>query len=81
MNQIKNATDVAPVLLTVVGAARMLGIGRTTIYDLIARGQLDVVHIGRAARIPVASVDRFVDDLRGRQAASQEALAAREREH
>ena len=52
-----------PLLLTVVEAAAMLGIGRTTAYELIAARQLQVVHIGRAARGPLAAVHRYVDGL------------------
>jgi len=63
---IDSGTTVAPILLNVLDAARLLRVGRTTIYELIARGKLEVVHIGRAARIPASSIDRFVDELRGR---------------
>jgi len=62
----RGTNTVAPILLNVLDAARLLGVGRTTIYELIARGKLEVVHIGRAARIPASSIDRFVDELRGR---------------
>lgn len=65
MATIGDDAGATPRLVTIVDAARLLGVGRTTIYDLIARGQLEVVHIGRAARIPTASVDRFVEELRG----------------
>ena len=50
-------------LLTVVEAAAMLGVGRTKVYELIAGGELQVVHIGRAARVPLATVHGFVDAL------------------
>lgn len=50
-------------LLTVVEAAAMLGVGRTTAYELIGSGQLQVVHIGRSARVPVAAVHRYVERL------------------
>src|SRR4051812_43085162 len=50
-------------LLTVVEAAAMLGVGRTKAYELIAGGELQVVHIGRAARVPLAAVRRYVDGL------------------
>lgn len=53
----------APVLLSVPEAARLLGIGRTTVYELIAGGQLEVVHIGRSIRVPTAAIDAFVDRL------------------
>ena len=52
--------DSEPILLTIVEAARMLRIGRTLTYELIANGQLEVVHIGRAARVPVDAVHAFV---------------------
>jgi len=50
-------------LLTVVEAAAMLGVGRTTAYELISAGQLQIVHIGRAARVPLVAVHRYVDGL------------------
>lgn len=33
-------------------------------YELIGAGEVEVVHIGRAARIPLDSVERFVARLR-----------------
>ncbi len=41
----------------------MLGIGRTKTYELISRGDLVVVHIDGAARVPVASVHQYVARL------------------
>jgi excisionase family DNA binding protein len=52
-----------PLLLTVVQAGALLGLGRTKTYELIAGGQLEAVHIGRAARVPLASVHRYVEAL------------------
>jgi excisionase family DNA binding protein len=52
--------DPEPVLLTIPEAARKLGIGRTLTYELIAAGELEVVHIGRAARVPLDAVSDFV---------------------
>lgn len=54
----------APLLLTIPEAGRLLGLGRTTMYELIGAGEVEVVHIGRAARIPVDSLDRFIARLR-----------------
>lgn len=51
-------------LLTIEGAAKALGVGRSTIYELVQRRDLEVVHIGRAARIPVDSVHDYVRRLR-----------------
>ena len=52
--------DQPPILLTITEAARLLSIGRTLTYELIASGDLDVVHIGRAARVPLDAVHEFV---------------------
>lgn len=53
-----------PLLLTVVEAARLLGVGRSTAYELLASGELESVHIGRSRRIPVAAVESYVAGLR-----------------
>lgn len=55
-----------PLLLTVLEVAGLLGVGRTTVYELISAGDLEVVHIGRSARVPAASVHDYVAGLRGR---------------
>jgi excisionase family DNA binding protein len=51
-------------LLTVVEAAQVLGIGRTMTYQLINRGELEVVHIGRSVRVPADSLPDVVKGLR-----------------
>jgi excisionase family DNA binding protein len=51
-------------LLTIPQAAHRLRVGRTTVYKLTSAGDLEVVHIGRCARIPAASVDAFVKRMR-----------------
>ena len=52
--------DPPPVLLTIPEAARLLSIGRTLTYELIASGELEVVHINRAARVPLEAVHEYV---------------------
>ncbi len=47
-------------LLRIPDAAALLGVGRTTLYKLINQRELAPVHIGRAARIPIAEVHAFV---------------------
>ena len=49
--------------LTVIEAAAMLGVGRTKAYELIAGGELQVVHIGLTARVPLVAVHRYVEAL------------------
>lgn len=56
--------DPTPVLLTIPEAARLLSIGRTLTYELIAAGELEVVHIHRAARVPLDAVHEFVQRRR-----------------
>ena len=51
-------------LLTMVDAARVLSVGRTTMYELVGAGEIEVVHIGRSARVPVAAVEEFVERQR-----------------
>lgn len=51
-------------LLTPVEAARVLGIGRSTIYELMRGGQLESVHIGACRRVPAEAVHNFLLQLR-----------------
>lgn len=60
-------------LLSVTEAAAVLGVGRTTAYELIAAGQLETVHIGRCARVPAAAVEELVERLRARAGAASRA--------
>lgn len=50
-------------LLTPEEAGERLGVGRTQIYDLMRRGELRSVHIGRLRRIPVSALQRYVEEL------------------
>ncbi len=47
-------------LLTVAEAARVLHVGRTMVYGLMERGQLQFVKIGRSRRIPKAAIRDFI---------------------
>ena len=55
-----------PICVRVNDAARMIGIGRTKLYELISSGELEAVKIGKATRITTASLY----DLVRRQRAS-----------
>jgi excisionase family DNA binding protein len=50
-------------LLTPEEAARVLRVGRTTIYGLIKAGELWPVHIGRSCRLARAELERYVNRL------------------
>src|SRR4051794_40134973 len=50
-------------LLTPEEAARLLRIGRTTVYALMKTGDLRPVHIGRSCRLARAELERYVSRL------------------
>jgi excisionase family DNA binding protein len=51
-------------LLTVSEAAQQLGIGRSLLYELLAEGQLESIHVGRLRRIPIDALADFIDRQR-----------------
>ncbi|MFF7247613.1 helix-turn-helix domain-containing protein [Embleya sp. NPDC008237] len=55
--------DPTLVALTVEEAARRLGIGRTTMYALIASGDIPSVTIGRLRRVPAEALGAYVAGL------------------
>lgn len=50
-----------PICVRVNDAARMIGVGRTKLYELIACGELETVKLGKATRITTASLHRLVE--------------------
>jgi excisionase family DNA binding protein len=42
-------------------AAASLGVGRTTLYELLRTGELPAVHIGRSVRIPTHALQAWVE--------------------
>ena len=48
-------------LLTPEEVAYQLGIGRTTVFDLLATSELDSLKIGRSRRIPVQALVDFIE--------------------
>lgn len=57
-------TDTAH-LLAITEAARRLGIGKTKLYELLADGQLETVHVGKRRLVVAESVAAYVERLRG----------------
>jgi excisionase family DNA binding protein len=51
------------ILLTAEEAAEVLGVGKSTVYDLIRLHLLRSVQIGRSRRIPVDACRGMVDRL------------------
>jgi excisionase family DNA binding protein len=57
------ATATVAQLLTIVEAARRLGISRSKVYELLAVGELPSVRIGRTRRIALAALEEFIVGL------------------
>lgn len=53
-----------PRLMTVAETAELLHIAKRTVYRLMESGQLVYVRIGRARRIPVEEIDRFIESAK-----------------
>lgn len=51
-----------PLLLRAEQVAEMLNLGRTTIFGMIARGELRAIKVGRARRVARTEVDRWLQD-------------------
>jgi excisionase family DNA binding protein len=60
----RNARLHAQLLMSVADGMKILRVGRTKIYQLIAGGELEIVKIGTATRVVVSSIEAYVDRLR-----------------
>lgn len=49
-----------PICVRVNDAARMIGVGRTKLYELIAAGEIETVKLGKATRITTASLHDLI---------------------
>lgn len=57
-----------PINLSIIDAARALGVGRSKLYELINAGQLDTVKLGTRTLVRVAIIRAFSDSLAKRAA-------------
>ena len=51
-------------LITISGAAKMLALGRNTVYKLIAQHRLSVVELTGVPRVTMASINSFISGER-----------------
>jgi excisionase family DNA binding protein len=49
-----------PICVRVNDAARMIGVGRTKLYALIAAGEIETVKLGKSTRITTASLHDLI---------------------
>ena len=54
-----------PYLCSVSDAARMLGVGRTKLYDMIAKGEIMSMQIGTRRLVKMASIRALIERLTG----------------
>ena len=51
---------IEPIAVRISDAVRLIGLGRSKIYELIASGELEIVKVGSATLIPVASLRKLI---------------------
>lgn len=54
-----------PLAYSVKGACSALSIGRTLLYELIAKGKIETRKVGGRTLIPAASIHRFLSEPEG----------------
>ncbi|MGD9472053.1 MAG: helix-turn-helix domain-containing protein [Novosphingobium sp.] len=52
--------QIEPICVKVNEAARMIGVGRTKLYELIAAGEVDVVKLGNSTRVTTESLRELI---------------------
>jgi excisionase family DNA binding protein len=59
----EDAANAVPRLLSIKAACQVLGIGRSSLYALMASGQLRSVTIGRRRFVPSDAIEEFIAAL------------------
>ena len=60
----QNAEAFRPLLVSAADAACVLGIGRTTVYELVKDGHLTPIHLRRSVRFSMYEIEQYVESLR-----------------
>lgn len=58
-------TAPAPLCVRVNVAARMMGIGRTKLYELIGTGEVEAIKVGKVTLVTTASLIAMIERQRG----------------
>ena len=71
VDQESNNEAPGPLLVSATDAARVLAIGRTTLYEIVKSGDLTPVHIRRCVRFSMSEITQYVESLtRGQERAA-----------
>jgi len=54
--------DSQRLLLTIPEVASRLGLGRSLVYQLVMKGEISSIKVGRARRVPVTALEQFILD-------------------
>lgn len=57
------STDIKPLLYSIPAAGKLIGLGRTKIYELISAGRLDAKKAGYKTLVTSESIARYVESL------------------
>jgi len=63
VDQESSNEDPRPLLVSATDAARVLGIGRTTLYEVVKSGDLTPIHIRRCVRFSMHEISQYVESL------------------
>ncbi len=66
----------APLLLRVEEAAKLLGVGRTTVFAMVSARELRVVRIGRSVRIPREALEHWIREHLEADAPDEDAVGS-----
>lgn len=50
-----------PFAVRVREACRLIGVGRSKLYELISAGEIETIKVGTITLIPTSSLERFVE--------------------
>lgn len=64
------ATGPVPLLYSIEEGGKRLGLGRTTMFQLIRDGKIQALHVGRRTLVAEQDLQDFVDSLRAERQAS-----------
>ena len=62
MDKGSQSGESAQLLLSPYEVARRMSVSRSTVYELMAKGELASISIGRARRIPASALDEWFED-------------------